>query len=59
MTWNELRKIAEKSGWSLNKHGKKHDRYVKAGHPPLLIERHWNKEVKIGLLMTLLKQINK
>ncbi|MBO4671684.1 MAG: type II toxin-antitoxin system HicA family toxin [Bacteroidales bacterium] len=57
MTWKELERLAVKNGWKLLRHGKRHDIYCKDGIP-LEIERHWHQEVKTGLLIKLLRQIN-
>jgi predicted RNA binding protein YcfA (HicA-like mRNA interferase family) len=50
MKWSEIVRLAEANGWKFVKHGKKHDIYQ---HPEkterLLIERHWNQEVRKGL----------
>jgi predicted RNA binding protein YcfA (HicA-like mRNA interferase family) len=58
MKWNELKKLAEASGWYLLKHGKKHDIYV---HPTnrnrLVIGRHGSEEVPVGTCMKLIKQM--
>ena len=60
MTWNELRKIVLKKGWPLVRHGSTHDLYRKTGRDDiLLLERHWNGEIKPNLEKRLLKQINK
>jgi predicted RNA binding protein YcfA (HicA-like mRNA interferase family) len=49
MKWSELRRIAEKSGWSLYRNGKKHDIY---SHPDkdyfIQLGRHDKEEVKTG-----------
>lgn len=58
MTWNEFRKMILGSGWILVRHGRKHDIYRKNGRSdPLLIERHWNEEIKPNLQKRLLKQV--
>jgi len=58
MKWSEIRKIAEKKGWQLKRHGGKHDLYT---HPdkdfPIQIERHDSQEVKPGIFYSLKKQI--
>ncbi|GHT43745.1 hypothetical protein AGMMS49965_18170 [Bacteroidia bacterium] len=58
MKWSELRRIAEKNGWVLDRHGGRHDIYV---HPekdyPIEIERHDSQEVRTGLYYRLKKQI--
>ncbi|MBQ6156358.1 MAG: type II toxin-antitoxin system HicA family toxin [Bacteroidales bacterium] len=58
MKWNELKKLAEASGWYLLKHGKKHDIYV---HPTnrnrLVIGIHGSEEVPVGTCMKLIKQM--
>ena len=57
MTWKELERLARKNGWSLYRHGKKHDIYSK-NNSAIEIERHWNEEVKTGVLIRLLKKIH-
>jgi len=58
MKWNELRRIAERYGWTLIRNGREHDIY---GHPDkdyqIEIERHGSKEIKTGLYYKLKKQI--
>ncbi|HHU35042.1 MAG TPA: type II toxin-antitoxin system HicA family toxin [Bacteroidetes bacterium] len=58
MKWSELRRIAEKSGWSLFRRGKKHDIYF---HPEkdyfIQLGRHGKEEVKDGIYNKLRKQI--
>ena len=51
MNWNELRKKAIKYGFEFLEHGKKHDAYINR------IERHWNQEVRSGLMNKLKKDI--
>ena len=59
MTWNEFRKMILKSGWYLDRHGGRHDIYRKNGRKyPLLVERHWQEEIRPSLLKALLKQID-
>ena len=59
MTWNELRKIAINNGWELYRHGGNHDVYKKKGcSRNLVIERHWNQEVRPGMMYKLLKILN-
>ena len=57
MTWKDFERLAIKNGWKFVRHGGSHDIYIKNGIP-LQIERHWSKEVKMGLMIKLLKQIN-
>ena len=58
MKWKELERYAIKNGWRLLRHGKRHDIYTKGIHSePLLIERHWSQEVRPGLLLKIIKQI--
>jgi predicted RNA binding protein YcfA (HicA-like mRNA interferase family) len=58
MKWSEIRRIAEKKGWRLYRHGGKHDIYI---HPdkdyPIEIERHDSQEVRHGLYNKLKKQL--
>jgi predicted RNA binding protein YcfA (HicA-like mRNA interferase family) len=59
MTWNEFRKMILRKGWKLERHGGKHDIYRKTGRAdPLLVERHWNEEIKPNLQKRLLKQVD-
>ena len=45
--------------WKLERHGGKHDIYRKTGRAdPLLVERHWNEEIKQNLQKRLLKQVD-
>ena len=47
-----------KKGWVLERHGGRHDIYRKKDrHYPLLVERHWQEEIRPNLLKALLKQI--
>lgn len=59
MKWNELLRIAKEKGFILHRHGSKHDIYVHKDRPEdyLQIERHWNSEIRKGLLVKLKKQI--
>jgi len=57
MKWKELERLAVKNGWKFFKHGTNHDAYKK-GKKVIWLERHWSQEVKIGLCIKLLKQIN-
>ncbi|MDY2943376.1 MAG: type II toxin-antitoxin system HicA family toxin [Paludibacteraceae bacterium] len=58
MKWSELKRIAIKRGWTLRRHGGRHDIY---GHPDkdyyIEIGRHESEEVKNGTANKLLKQI--
>ena len=60
MKWNELLKIAKTKGWEFERHGKKHDIYTHKDKPEdfLQIERHWNSEIRPGLMNKLKKQID-
>ncbi|MBO4536113.1 MAG: type II toxin-antitoxin system HicA family toxin [Bacteroidales bacterium] len=59
MTWNEFRKIILRKGWMLVRHGGSHDIYRKPGRQDLLlVERHWNEEIKPNLQKRLLKQVD-
>lgn len=58
MTWNEFKKMILRKGGKLERHGSKHDIYRKNGRvDPLLVERHWNEEIKPNLQKRLLKQV--
>ncbi|MDR0688422.1 MAG: type II toxin-antitoxin system HicA family toxin [Prevotellaceae bacterium] len=58
MKWSELRRIAEKNGWYLVRHGGGHDVYAHADkNYQIEIERHGSKEVKTGIYYKLKKQI--
>jgi predicted RNA binding protein YcfA (HicA-like mRNA interferase family) len=58
MKWSELRRIAERNGWFLYRHGRKHDVYLhKDKDYPIEIERHDSQEIKPGLYYKLKKQI--
>lgn len=57
MKWKELERLAVTNGWEFFKHGANHDMYRK-GDKIILIERHWSQEIRIGLCIKLLKQIN-
>jgi predicted RNA binding protein YcfA (HicA-like mRNA interferase family) len=50
MKWSELRRIAEKKGWQLYRHGANHDVYRHPDKPEkgLLIGRHGKEEVPTG-----------
>lgn len=58
MKWNELRRIAERNGWSLIRYGSNHDIY---GHPDkdysIQICRHGSEEIANGTFHKLKKQI--
>ncbi len=58
MKWAELRRIAERNGWYLYRHGSKHDIYLHKDKDYLIeIERHDSREIKTGLYYKLKKQI--
>lgn len=57
MKWSELIKILNAKGYTICKHGKKHDIYVNDSGNRIIVERHSSKEIRKGLLNTLLKQI--
>ena len=58
MEWSEIRRIAEKKGWYLYRHGGKHDVYRhKDKDYPIEIERHDSQEVRVGLYYRLKKEI--
>jgi predicted RNA binding protein YcfA (HicA-like mRNA interferase family) len=58
MKWSELIRLAQRNGWSLYRHGKRHDIYRKAGRiDEMQVGRHDSEEIKPGLLKKLLKQI--
>jgi len=58
MKWNELRRIAERHGWTLKRRGGKHDVYA---HPEkgfiIEIGHHGAQEVPPGTFSKLKKQI--
>jgi predicted RNA binding protein YcfA (HicA-like mRNA interferase family) len=58
MKWSELKRIAEKNGWRLEKNGGEHDVY---SHPDkdytILIGRHGKQEVATGTYHKIKKQI--
>ncbi|MBO8445487.1 MAG: type II toxin-antitoxin system HicA family toxin [Bacteroidetes bacterium] len=58
MNWNDIRRLAQKNGFRLVMHGKKHDIYRndKTGMT-IQIERHWSQEIRPGLMHRLKKQI--
>ncbi|MBO4656975.1 MAG: type II toxin-antitoxin system HicA family toxin [Bacteroidales bacterium] len=59
MTWNEFRKMIIQKGWVLVRHGGDHDIYKKTGRSDsIVVERHWNEEIKRGLQKRLLKKVN-
>ena len=54
---NELLKRLKKDGWTLHRHGKKHDIYEhKTKSGPLIIPRHGRKEMAKGTLNSILKK---
>lgn len=58
MKWNELRRIAEKKGWYLERHGASHDVYRHPNKPyPILIGRHGKEEIAKGTYQSLKKKI--
>jgi predicted RNA binding protein YcfA (HicA-like mRNA interferase family) len=58
MKWSELRRIAERKGWSLLRNGRRHDIYChKDKDYQIEIERHDSQEIKPGLFYKLKKQI--
>lgn len=58
MKWNELRKIAEKTGWYLWRNGANHDIYRHPEKPyQIQIGRHGKEEIKNGTFSKLKKQI--
>lgn len=58
MKWSELRRIAEKKGWILHRHGSRHDIYKKKdGIEMIAIGRHDKEEIPKGTFSTLRKQI--
>ena len=56
MKWKELERLAVSNGWRFVKHGAGHDAYRK-GNKIIWLERHWSKEVKMGICMNLLRMI--
>ncbi|MDR3183951.1 MAG: type II toxin-antitoxin system HicA family toxin [Prevotellaceae bacterium] len=58
MKWSELRRMAEKEGWYIVRHGSNHDVYAHADKDyQIALERHGAKEVGTGLYYKLKKQI--
>ena len=58
MKWSEMVHIVDEKGWLFERHGKRHDIYRNPiSGERLLIERHWNQEVKSKLYKKLKKQI--
>ena len=58
MKWSELRKLAIRYGWTLKRHGSRHDIYA---HPNqnyfIELGRHDSEEVKNGTCAKIKKQI--
>ena len=58
MTWNEFKRKAMQKGWVFVRHASRHDVYKKEGRDALLlIERHWQEEMRPNIQMKLLKQL--
>jgi len=60
MKVSEIRKILEKHGWFIVRHGSKHDLYTHAEHlhePPIPVSRHMAQEMKKGTAQSILKRI--
>jgi len=60
MKWNELRRIAEKRGWKLERNGASHDIYLHPERPKddiLYLGRHGAEEIRKGTFQKLKKQI--
>ncbi|PID88930.1 MAG: hypothetical protein CSB02_00120 [Bacteroidia bacterium] len=58
MKWSEIKRIAEKKGWFLYRHGSKHDIYRHQDRDfPIMIGRHDKEEIKKGTFNKLKKQI--
>lgn len=58
MKWSEFRRLAEKQGWYLDRHGKEHDIYRhKEIEGRLVIGRHSSEEIAKGTLGTLKKKM--
>ena len=59
MKWSEFRRLAEKRGWYLARHGGRHDIYRHEGRSDeMQIERHASQEIRPRLFKKLLNQIN-
>ena len=57
MKTSELRRLVEKDGWYIKRHGAKHDIYVHPTKPNVLqIGRHSSEEVKKGTCEDTLKK---
>lgn len=58
MKMSELKRIATDYGWTIKRHGHKHDLYSHPQYPYLItIGRHDSEEVKSGTAARILKQI--
>lgn len=58
MKWNELKKIAIKKGWYLERNGGSHDLYIHKDKPyKIIIGRHGKEEISKGTYYKLKKQI--
>lgn len=58
MNWNEIKRKALDNGFVFVRHGSRHDEYRNPETGAVIqIERHWNQEVRSGL-MKRLKKVN-
>ena len=58
MKTSELKRIAAEYGWTIRRHGHRHDLYSHPQHDYLIaIGRHDSEEVKNGTAAKILKQI--
>jgi predicted RNA binding protein YcfA (HicA-like mRNA interferase family) len=56
---SELRRVLEKNGWYIVRHGANHDLYghpERLNEPPVPVGRHMSKEIKKGTANSILKQ---
>jgi len=60
MKVSEIRRILEKNGWHIVRHGSKHDLYAhpdRLNEPPIAVSRHMAQEMKKGTAHSILKKI--
>ena len=58
MNWNEIKRKALDNGFVFVRHGGRHDEYRNPETGAVIqIERHWNQEVRSGLMKRLKKVI--
>jgi len=58
MKVSEIRKILEKNGWYIVRHGAKHDLYAhseRLNEQPVPVSRHFAQEMKKGTVQSILK----